>query len=228
MHHHHHRRRTITTSTYHMPYTPHTPPQGGAAPQFLSKPPLHPTRDATPPGRVPKTQREGWHCSKHSNANTPSPPTRHQQGTDKRQKEFRDKGKLLARERLALLLDEDSPFLEIGSLCGYGIKGVPDGNALIGGIGVVSGVEIVVVTNVPTVGRGAMDIVSGKKWNRCSEISINNNLPFIQLLESAGQDLNKQFEGFHSAPNPFYRLANRSAQGTPTVCVVMGTCIAGG
>ena len=123
-----------------MPYTPHTPPQGGAAPQFLSQPPLHPTRDATPPGRVAKTQREGWHCSKHNNANTPSPPTRHQQGTDKRQKEFRDKGKLLARERLALLLDEDSPFLEIGSLCGYGIMGVADGNGLIGGVGVVWGV----------------------------------------------------------------------------------------
>lgn len=66
------------------------------------------------------------------------------------------------------------------------------------------------------------------KWQRCSEIAMENNLPFIQLLESAGADLNQQFEAFHVSPNPFYNLAKMSKKKIPSICVVLGTCIAGG
>lgn len=136
-------------------------------------------------------------------------------------------GKLLARERLHLLLDEDSPWLEIGPLCGWEQPGWK-GNGMLGGVGLVSGIECMVVVNVPTVQSAAMHPVLQAKWDRCSEMSIQNRLPFLQLLESGGADLKHAFEAFHTAPNPFYKLANRSKLKIPSVCVVMGTCIAGG
>lgn len=150
------------------------------------------------------------------------------EGNKKRVASIRKAGKLLASERLALLLDEDSPWLEVGALNGWGQEEAPEGNSLLGGIGVISGVECVVVVNVPTVQAASMNPVTSAKWHRLSEISMKNKLPFIQLLESAGADLNKQFEAFHDAPNAFYQLAQRSRTLVPSVCVVMGTCIAGG
>jgi len=150
------------------------------------------------------------------------------EGSEKRVAQIRKAGKLLASERLALLLDEDSPWLEIGPLNGWGQEEAPIGNSLLGGIGVINGVECMVVVNVPTVQAASMNPVTSAKWHRCSQISMENRLPFIQLLESAGADLNKQFEAFHDAPNAFYQLAQRSKARVPSVCLVMGTCIAGG
>jgi acyl-CoA carboxylase subunit beta len=98
---------------------------------------------------------------------------------------------LLGRDRLRLLLDEDSFFLEIGSLSGWNQDEKLEGNPLVGGIGLVSGVECVILCNIPTIGGGAMNSVTGRTWKRCSDISIENHLPFIQLLESSGADLSQ-------------------------------------
>jgi acetyl-CoA carboxylase carboxyltransferase component len=150
------------------------------------------------------------------------------QGTDRRIQQFRKKNKLLARERLELLLDEDSPFLEITPLAGAGMEDVAKGNSMIAGIGLVNGTECMIVVNVPTVGFGSMNHVNGKKWQRVSQMSMENKLPFIQLLESSGADLTNQFDIFHNNPNAFYSLGKRSAAKIPSVSVVFGTCIAGG
>lgn len=141
---------------------------------------------------------------------------------------LRKSNKLTGRERLALLLDEDSPFMEIGALVGWDHDDSEDGNSMIAGIGIVSGVECVVTVNIPSVGRGAMNKLTGMKWNRASTISMENGLPFIQLLENSGADLNNTFELFHAKPNCFSVMAQRSKKRIPTVTCVFGTCVAGG
>ena len=101
---------------------------------------------------------------------------------------------------MQLVLDEDSPFLEITPLAGYGQDNIAAGNSMITGIGLVNGIECMIVCNVPTVGRGSMNEVNGKKWQRAAVLASENNLPFIQLLESSGADLNNQFNIFHNNP----------------------------
>lgn len=150
------------------------------------------------------------------------------QGRPRRQAAARKQGKMLGRERLELLLDEDSPFLEICSLAGHGVKGQPEGSGMVGGIGVVAGVECMVVAYVPTVGAGAMTPEAGQKWERLAQVSRENRLPFVTLLESAGADLGNAFPVFHTHPGPFYTLSRLSGANIPTVTVVFGTCIAGG
>lgn len=150
------------------------------------------------------------------------------EGPPGRLAKHRSQGKLLARERLALILDQDSPFLEIGALTGYTQEEYAAGNATITGIGLISGIECMIVCNVPTVGKGAMNRMTGLKWNRASEISMKQNLPFVLLLESGGADLTQAFDVFHINPNPFYQMAKRSAKKVPNITIVFGTCIAGG
>jgi acetyl-CoA carboxylase carboxyltransferase component len=149
------------------------------------------------------------------------------EGNAKRVRAHRRAGKLLGRERLNLLLDVDAPFLEIGALYGYNVPGVP-GNSLVTGVGVVQGVECMCVVYVPTVGHGAMNTIVQAKWQRAMEIAKRQRLPFLQLLETAGADLEQAFDVFHTRPNPFYELARKSETLVPSVTVVFGTCIAGG
>jgi len=85
-----------------------------------------------------------------------------------------------------------------------------------------------IVSSVPTVGSGSVNHIGNEKWKRLAEIAEENELPYIQLLESAGADLSQAFKVFHVAPGPFYTLARLSAKKIPTVCIVFGTCIAGG
>ncbi|HNE50012.1 MAG TPA: carboxyl transferase domain-containing protein, partial [Chitinophagales bacterium] len=105
------------------------------------------------------------------------------QGEEKHIAKAKSKGKLLARERIELLLDQDSPFLELCPLAGLGVKGgFGTGGTMIAGIGFVSGKMCMITANVGTNKGGAIDIASLKKALRISEIGQENNLPGINLV----------------------------------------------
>ena len=107
----------------------------------------------------------------------------------------RQRGKLLARERIELLLDADSPFLELSPLAGWGSE-FSVGASVVTGIGVVSGVECMIVANDPTVKGGASNPWSLRKVFRANDIALANRLPVISLVESGGADLPTQKEIF--------------------------------
>jgi acetyl-CoA carboxylase carboxyltransferase component len=140
----------------------------------------------------------------------------------------RQRGKLLPRERLELLLDRDSHFLELCPLAGHEVDGHAPGASVIGGIGRVSGVECLVTANESTVKGGAMSELSVVKSRRLSEIGLSNRLPSITLTESAGADLPNQDKIFVPGGAGFRDLTRRSEQKLPTVTVVFGSSTAGG
>ena len=105
----------------------------------------------------------------------------------------RERGKLLARERIELLLDRDAPFLELSSVAAYG-TGLPVGASIVTGVGVVSGVECVITAHDPTVRGGASNPWTWKKVLRALEISRENRLPLVNIVESGGGDLTAQAE----------------------------------
>jgi acyl-CoA carboxylase subunit beta len=139
----------------------------------------------------------------------------------------RERGKLLARERVELLVDEDSPLLELSPLAGYGTTD-PVGGGLVVGIGVVSGVECMITANDPTVRGGSSSPTTVAKGLRSQEIALRNRLPYISLTESGGADLPKQADIFVPGGATFKNLTRLSAAGIPTVCVVFGSSTAGG
>ncbi|MEZ4401112.1 MAG: carboxyl transferase domain-containing protein [Kofleriaceae bacterium] len=138
------------------------------------------------------------------------------------------KGKLLPRERLELLLDRGSYFLELCPLAGKDVPGHAPGASLIGGIGLVSGVECVVTASEATVKGGAMSELSVVKSQRLSDIAEQNRLPAISLIESAGADLPNQSKIFVPGGRAFRDLTRRSAARIPTICLVFGSSTAGG
>jgi acetyl-CoA carboxylase carboxyltransferase component len=148
-------------------------------------------------------------------------------GGEKSIARHRGRGKLLARERIELLLDEDSPFLELSTLAGYGTN-FTVGGSVVGGIGVVSGVECLIVANDPTVKGGASNPSSLKKSLRLHEIALQNRLPVITLVESGGADLPTQKEIFIPGGAIFKNLTRLSREGIPTVALVFGNSTAGG
>ena len=137
------------------------------------------------------------------------------------------RGKLLLRERIELLLDRDSPFLEISPIAAaeseYEVGG---GNVC--GIGVVSGVECMVSGNDPTVRGGTINPYSVKKTLRSFDICEQNRLPHVTLVESGGADLPRQSEIFIPGGATFRRLTELSKAGVPTVALVFGNSTAGG
>jgi acyl-CoA carboxylase subunit beta len=139
----------------------------------------------------------------------------------------RARGKLLARERVELVVDQDAPFLELSPLAGYGTTD-PIGGGLVVGIGVVSGVECVVTANDPTVRGGSSSPTTVAKGLRSLEIARRNRLPYLSLTESGGADLPKQADIFVPGGATFRNLTQLSAAGIPTVCVVFGSSTAGG
>ncbi|MFJ8436339.1 acyl-CoA carboxylase subunit beta [Kitasatospora sp. NPDC094019] len=139
----------------------------------------------------------------------------------------RRRGKLLARERIELLIDEDSPFLELSPLAAWG-SDYPVGAALVTGIGVVEGVECVITANDPTVRGGASNPWTLRKALRANEIALTNRLPLVNLVESGGADLPSQKEIFIPGGALFRDLTRLSAAGIPTVAVVFGNSTAGG
>lgn len=139
----------------------------------------------------------------------------------------RARGKLLVRERIELLLDPDSPFLELSSLAAWGMD-YPLGGNTVSGVGVVSGVECVISGNDPTTRGGSSNPVTLAKSLRTQDIARENRMPLINLVESGGADLPTQAEVFMTGGKWFRNMTQLSALGIPTVALVFGNSTAGG
>ncbi|MBM3367210.1 MAG: acyl-CoA carboxylase subunit beta [Betaproteobacteria bacterium] len=147
---------------------------------------------------------------------------------------FDKRGQILPRERIARLLDAGAPWLEFSSMAGYCLdnpdpeKSVP-GGGMIAGIGYVSGVRAIVVASDSGIDAGAIQHMGREKLLRAQELALENKLPFVHLVESAGANLLKyRVEGFVHGGAIFYNLAKLSAAGLPVVTVVHGSSTAGG
>ena len=142
------------------------------------------------------------------------------------------RGKLPPRERVALLLDPGTPFLEFSPLAAHGMyNGDAPCAGVIAGIGRVSGVDCVIVCNDATVKGGTYYPMTVKKHLRAQEIAQQNQLPCIYLVDSGGANLPNQDDVFPDKEHfgrIFYNQANMSAQGIAQIAVVMGSCTAGG
>ncbi|MCU1691269.1 MAG: acetyl-CoA carboxylase [Frankiales bacterium] len=138
-----------------------------------------------------------------------------------------ERGKLLVRERLELLLDRDTPFLELSSLAAWGTR-FTVGASILTGIGVISGVECMVIAHDPTVRGGSMNPYTLKKNLRALDIAAENRLPVVYLVESGGADLPTQGELFVDAGRIFQKLTALSADGISTIALVFGNSTAGG
>jgi 3-methylcrotonyl-CoA carboxylase beta subunit len=142
------------------------------------------------------------------------------------------RGKLLPRDRVATLLDPDSPFLEIGRFAAHDLYGGDIASAgVIAGVGRVRGRDVMVVCNDATVKGGTYYPLTVKKHLRAQEIALENNLPCVYLVDSGGANLPNQDEVFPDRDHfgrIFFNQANMSAKGIAQIAVVMGSCTAGG
>ncbi|NNF03622.1 MAG: acyl-CoA carboxylase subunit beta [Rhodothermales bacterium] len=155
-------------------------------------------------------------------------------GGEKRQKRQHDRGKLLARERIAALVDDMASFQEIGAFAGYGMYeeegGCPAAGTVMG-TGPVNGRVCMIVANDATVKAGAWFPITAKKNLRAQEIALENHLPIIYLVDSAGVFLPMQDEIFPDRDHfgrIFRNNAVLSARGIPQIAAIMGSCVAGG
>src|SRR3954447_20632290 len=148
-------------------------------------------------------------------------------GGEKYVERHRQRGKLLARERVELLLDPDSPFLELSPLAAWGTS-YQVGASVVTGIGVVEGTECFISANDPTVRGGASNPFTAKKGGRGAQIAEENRLPVINLVESGGADLPTQSEIFIPGGRGFRDLTRKSAKAIPTIALVFGNSTAGG
>ena len=158
-------------------------------------------------------------------------------GGEKAMERMRSRGKLPVRERIANVLDPDSPFLEISALAGFD-SDYTIGGGMIVGIGVIAGTECLIMANDPSVLGGALTLYSAKKWMRALEIARDNQIPYVSFVESAGADLRvgrggggggrMQTGHFAESGRFFYDLIELSKMRVPTVCVVFGSSTAGG
>src|SRR5665811_1120996 len=137
------------------------------------------------------------------------------------------RGKLTARERIELLLDPDAPFLELSALAAWGTD-FAVGASIVTGIGVVEGVECMLVANDPTVKGGSSNPSTLKKGHRAAQIAAENRLPTINLVESGGADLPTQKDIFIPGGASFRNITRASAARVPTVALVFGNSTAGG
>ena len=147
---------------------------------------------------------------------------------------FEKRGQLLPRERVARLLDPGVPFLELSTLAGWlqdsddPERSLPGGGSIVG-IGVVSGVRVMVVADDAGIDAGAMQSQGLEKMLRAQQIALENKLPFVHLVESAGANLLKyRVEQFVRGGALFCNLARLSAAGLPVIAIVHGSSTAGG
>lgn len=158
----------------------------------------------------------------------------YQGGGEKAAAKQKEKGKMLARERVAYLIDKDSNWLEIGAFAGDGMYaehgGCPSGG-VVAGVGYVSGRQCVIVANDATVKAGAWFPITAKKNLRAQEIAMENRLPIIYLVDSAGVYLPLQDEIFPDKEHfgrIFRNNAQMSSMGIIQISAIMGSCVAGG
>ncbi|MEP6875999.1 MAG: carboxyl transferase domain-containing protein, partial [Burkholderiales bacterium] len=147
---------------------------------------------------------------------------------------FDKRGQLLPRERVARVLDPGIPFLELSTLAGW-LQDVPDadksipGGGVIAGIGVISGTRVMLVADDAGIDAGALQPKGLEKLQRAQAIALENRLPFVHLVESAGANLlNYKVEQFIHGGSAFWMLAKLSAAGLPVIAVVHGSSTAGG
>ena len=148
-------------------------------------------------------------------------------GGDKYIARHRARGKMLIRERIELLIDTDSPFLELSPLAAWGTD-FPVGAGLVTGIGVIAGTECMITGNDATIRGGTSGAAGVTKSLRALEIAAQNHLPFIMLTESGGADLPHQSDIFIPGGQTFRDISRLSAAGIPTLSVVFGSSTAGG
>lgn len=155
-------------------------------------------------------------------------------GGKKRIEKLHESGKMTARERIELLLDAGSPRFEVGALTGFGMYkehgGCPSGGVVVV-IGYIKKRICIVVANDATVKAGAWFPITGKKNLRAQEIAMENKIPIIYLVDSAGVYLPMQDEIFPDKENfgrIFRNNAIMSSEGIPQIAAVMGSCVAGG
>ncbi len=155
-----------------------------------------------------------------------------QGGGEKYRRRQEEQGKLFVRERIELLLDPGSPFLELSALAADGMYGdEAPGAGIVTGIGRVAGREVLIVANDATVKGGTYFPITVKKHLRAQQIAEENHLPCLYLVDSGGAFLPLQDEVFpdaHHFGRIFYNQAQMSAKGIPQIAAVMGSCTAGG
>jgi geranyl-CoA carboxylase beta subunit len=154
--------------------------------------------------------------------------------SEKRKPRFEARGQLTPRERLARLLDPGMPFMAIGNIAGYLLdtddpdKSIP-GSTIISGIGFIAGVRCVVVVDDSGIQAGSLTTAGGYRVRRSEEIALQQKLPFVHLVESAGGDLlNYTVEGFSAGGALFGNLAKLSKAGIPVISILHGSSTAGG
>ncbi|MBJ7347950.1 MAG: acyl-CoA carboxylase subunit beta, partial [Thermoleophilaceae bacterium] len=148
-------------------------------------------------------------------------------GGEKKIERQRSRGKMMVRERMELLLDRDSPFLELMPYVGWGTD-YTVGGSIVCGIGVIEGVEMLVTGNDSTVQGGASNPHTWAKAIRMHEIAEHNRLPVISLTESGGADLRSQAELFVPGGQLFRDITRGSALRLPSISLVFGNSTAGG
>jgi 3-methylcrotonyl-CoA carboxylase beta subunit len=153
-------------------------------------------------------------------------------GNEQSVQRHKERGKLLARERINLLIDPNTPFLELSPLAAYELydNGFPSAG-IVTGIGVVQGHETVIIANDATVKGGTYMQYTIKKHLRAQEIAMENNLPCVYMVDSGGAFLPEQDTVFPDRDHFgrfFYNQARMSAMGLPQIAIVMGSCTAGG
>ncbi len=152
--------------------------------------------------------------------------------SEKAKARLAESGKLPVQKKLELLLDRSTPFLEIGALTARGMYDKKVHKAgIVAGVGIVGGKEVMINANDPTIKGGAAYPMSVKKTLRCQTIAMENHLPMVNLLDSAGAFLPLQSELFPDADDGgrvFYNQAIISKMGIPQITAVMGLCTAGG
>ena len=148
-------------------------------------------------------------------------------GGERSVKRHHDRGKLMPRERIELLIDEGSAFLELSPLAAWG-SDFTVGASVVTGIGVIEGVECLITANDPSVKGGASNPWTTKKIFRASQIAEENGLPTVSLVESGGADLPTQKEIFIPGGKLFRDITRASARKEPTVALVFGNSTAGG
>ncbi len=150
-------------------------------------------------------------------------------GSERAVRRHQEAGKLLPRERVELLLDPNTPFLELSTLAAWGMYGDESpGAGSVNGIGIVSGVECMINANEATVKGGTVYPMSLKKSLRAQQIALENHLPCIYLVESGGANLPHQAEIFVDGGKGFCNQARMSALGIPQISLVFGNSTAGG